>query len=152
MSGQPFQDVIGDPLNRFLLSSCSPLLCVWLSSSQFLDAPVSVGLAGRSGGGHEGPRGTLPSATRHALPRNPAQRLPLVSPWPLATRQPEKRKNLTEHVETPMICVVLLRTKGKLYRNRTKFKIVVKPELYADTWSTTVFPFRFYGLICNFNI
>lgn len=55
-----------------------------------------------------------------------------MSPWPLATRQSGKRKNLTEHVETLIIYVALLGTKEKLYRNRTKFKIVLKLELYGD--------------------
>lgn len=73
------------------------------------------------------------SITVSTLLRNPSQRLALVSPWPLATRESGKRKILTEPVATLIICIVLLRTRGRLYRSRPKFKIVFKLELYGDT-------------------
>lgn len=50
-----------------------------------------------------------------------------------ATRESGKRKILTEPVATLIICIVLLRTRGRLYRSRPKFKIVFKLELYGDT-------------------
>lgn len=107
---------------------CYPFLHTTCNAS--LGAPASLGFAGRSEENmRTTPAESIPAECHLEYPsQKSCSETCTMSPSRIAIRESGKRKILSEHVAT-----VLLRTKGKLHRSRTKFKIVLKLKLYGIT-------------------